>query len=98
MYWRTSRLRVVPHEFLFRTYPIFDVVSVLPATCLIQTEGELCDLVVCRVEATASVLSHRSLTRDVCDDCVSYLLHDSLIFSVFLSVLLTRPRRFRRTE
>jgi hypothetical protein len=28
----TSQFRVVPHEFLFVTLPIFDVVSVLPAT------------------------------------------------------------------
>jgi len=53
----TSPLGVVPDEFLFHTHPIFDMVAVLPATCLVQIEGELSNLIVCRGRSAADVLS-----------------------------------------
>jgi hypothetical protein len=67
----TSQLGVVPHEFLFGTQPIVDVVSVLPATCLVQTECELRNLVVCRGRSTTGVLSHFHLTSHIRSDDVS---------------------------
>ena len=53
---------MVPHEFLFGTQPIVDVVSVLPATCPVQTECELRNLVVVPGTSTAGVLLHFHLT------------------------------------
>jgi hypothetical protein len=52
----TSPLGVVPDEFLY-THPIFDMVAVLPVTCLVQIEGELSNLIVCRGRSAADVLS-----------------------------------------
>ena len=52
----------MPHEFLFRTQPIFDMTPVLPATGLVQTEYELRNNIVCRRRSTASVLSYPPLT------------------------------------
>jgi hypothetical protein len=37
----TSQLRVVPHEFVIGAQPVFDAVTVLAATSLVQTEREL---------------------------------------------------------
>ena len=52
----------MPHEFLFRTQPIFDMTPVLPATGLVQTEYELRNNIVCRRRSTVSVLSYPPLT------------------------------------
>jgi len=74
----TSPLGLVPDEFLFRMQPIFDMVAVLPATCLVQTEGQLSNLIACRGRSTGDVLSQSPPTSGVRGGDISSLFYDSL--------------------
>src|SRR6476469_2607363 len=65
------QLGVVAPEFLFRAQPVIDMVTVLPAPCLVQAEGESGNFLVRRGEMAARVHSHALLAGGIRQDNVS---------------------------
>ena len=79
VYWLVRRSYAKCHtSSCSGTQPIFDVVFVLPATSLVQTEGELCNLLLYRGETTSGVVSHTPLISGVRGGDISWLFCESL--------------------